>query len=251
MRDARSLLLVDDDETTRDLLSLLLGGEGWAVITAESGDAAIRILSVGTPPDVILSDLQMPGLCGTAMATAIRTLPSMRNRATLLIAMTATDKGGPPAGFDDLLVKPFAPRDLLQCCEALWSGDAAAEATTPEEEPSEPSIATATFDRMKLSMPAAQLRALYDFALSDADTRILRMSAARETGDDEAYRREAHALKGSCGMVGAMRLRTLAAQAEENGLQGETVTQLNPLSHFHSEIAQIRHMLESLLSSAS
>jgi CheY-like chemotaxis protein len=252
MRDGRSLLLVDDDETTRDLLSLLLSGEGWAVTAAESGHEALRILdTAGTPADVVLSDLQMPGLCGTAMASAVRACPSAQTHQSLLIAMTATDKSGTPAGFDALLMKPFAPSTLLLCCEALWNGTASATATALHAEQTEPSIATATFNRMKLSMSAAQLRALYEFALSDADSRIVRMSAATETGDDEAYRREAHALKGSCGMVGALRLRTLAAQAEDDGLPSPTVIQLNPLLLFHAEISRIRHMLESLLPSAS
>ena len=253
MRNGRSLLLVDDDETTRDLLSLLLGNEGWAVRAAESGEEALRIMTEAkAQPDVILSDLQMPGLCGTAMATALRSVMGQQTVSPLLIAMTATAKGGgPPAGFDDLLVKPFAPAALLEHCEALWRGTSLTATTEPVPQPEEPPIATATFNRMKASMPAAQLQALYDFALADAETRIERMSAAAQTGDDALYRSEAHALKGSCGMVGALRLRTLAATAEDVGLPTRTLTQSNPLVQLREEIGRIRHMLESLLSSAS
>ena len=253
MHDGRSLLLVDDDETTRDLLSLLLGNEGWTVRAAESGEEALHIVTEAEArPDVILSDLQMPGLCGAPMATALRSVMAQQTVSPLLIAMTATARGGgPPAGFDDLLVKPFAPADLLAHCEALWRSASLPAINEPVEQTTEPSIATAIFNRMKSSMPAAQLQALYDFALADAATRIERMSAAAQTGDDALYRREAHALKGSCGMVGALRLRTLAATAEDVGLPTRALTQSNPLAQFHEEIGRIRHMLESLLSSAS
>ncbi|SEC36401.1 Hpt domain-containing response regulator [Terriglobus roseus] len=252
MRDGRSLLLIDDDETTRDLLSLMLGSEGWDVGTAASGDEALRNLSdTNAPPDVILSDLHMPGLCGSPMATAVRNSLSRQASQPLLIAMTATDRIGLPAGFDALLIKPFTPNDLRECCDALWKGKAPFVPKSVEAEPAEPSIAPAIFDRMKVAMPVAQLRNLYDFALSDAESRIIRMSAATANGDDAAYRREAHALKGSCGMVGAARLRTLAAKAEDEGLPASTVIQLNPLLDFHAELTAIRHMLESLLPSAS
>jgi HPt (histidine-containing phosphotransfer) domain-containing protein len=165
--------------------------------------------------------------------------------------MTATSKDGIPLGFDDLLIKPFTPGDLLQCCEGLWSGKSSGRIKTPQSLAMKPSIAIATFDRMKSSMPLPQLRALYDFALSDAESRIVRLSTATEIGDDISYRREAHALKGSCGMIGAVRLGSLAAVAEDEGLPAATVTELNPIQHFHAEMEQIRHMLESLLPSAS
>ncbi|AFL89538.1 response regulator with CheY-like receiver, AAA-type ATPase, and DNA-binding domains [Terriglobus roseus DSM 18391] len=250
MRNGRSLLLVDDDETTRDLLSMLLGGEGWQITVAKGGEESLRIVSQ-SPPDVILSDLQMPGLCGAPMATALRVSMSALSEMPLLIAMTATTASSAPAGFDDLIQKPFDPGDLLRRCEALWNGKLPATPGACAMDATEPVIAIESFYRMKAAMPAAQLRSLYDFALVDAEARIARMSEALETSDDTTYRREAHALKGSCAMVGALRLRTLASTAEETGLPSKPLTGWKPLQHFREELGQIRHMLESLLPSTS
>ena len=249
MHIGRSLLLVDDDETTRELLSLLLRGEGWDITIAKGGEEALRLVGQ-TIPDVILSDLQMPGLCGASMATALRISMSGTSEPPLLIAMTATTGSSTPAGFDDLMQKPFDPGDLLRRCEALWSGNRPVTSGASAMDALVPVIAIETFYRMKAAMPAAQLRSLYDFALADAEARITRMSEASELRDDVAYRRESHALKGSCGMVGALRLRSLAAAAEE-GLPTGALTGYIPLTQFHAEIAKIRHMLESLLPSTS
>jgi DNA-binding response OmpR family regulator len=249
MRDGRNLLLIDDDETTRALLQLLLTGEGWTVQTEESGDAALDTMANAEAlPDVILSDLQMPGLSGSAMANALRSTVAKRAEKVpmpLLIAMTATNIDGAPNGFDDLLVKPFSPPALLKRCQSLWS-NTTSDAETPIIH-GEAVLAQDVFDRMKQSMPVTQLRALYDFALTDADGRVARMTEAIRAQDDNAFRREAHALKGSCGMVGALRLRSLASNAEDKGYQHETLIESNPLAQFHEEIRRIRHMLESLL----
>jgi CheY-like chemotaxis protein len=250
MRNGRSLLLIDDDETTRELLSLFLRREGWTVVSAKSGDEALRMLDTAViSPDVILSDLQMPGLSGATMARSLRGSLQRRPLPPLLMAMTATETDGIPEGFDDLLIKPFTPSYLLERCQAVWSGHLPVK-QAPSDENATPSIARATFDRMKTSMPGVQLQALYDFALNDAEVRVHRMASAMEKGDDVLYRKEAHALKGSCGMVGALRLRNMAAEAEEVGLQ-TSVTDSAPLLHFYAEIEQIRHMLDTLLTKAS
>jgi DNA-binding response OmpR family regulator len=256
MHNDWTLLLVDDDETTRDLLSLTLGAEGWQVGTAADGETALQAVSGDKPlPSVILSDLQMPGLSGGPMAGAIR--KSIEDRgvvpAPLLIAMTATRTSAPPEGFDDLLVKPFAPEELRQRCDALWSSDRSAS-HAPQRQAIEtskettPVLSLETFEQLRASMPLGQLRALYDFALLDAGTRVIHMSEAAKGFDDARFRREAHALKGSCGMIGASRLRNLAGESEATGIQtGNTLMESNPLTEFNEEIRQIRLMLERLL----
>jgi CheY-like chemotaxis protein len=253
MHPDETLLLVDDDETTRDLLSLLLEAEGWQVTTVESGDAAVAYV-LASVPHVILSDLQMPGLCGTAMATAVR--EACGDNVPLLLAMTATVREAAPEGFDALLVKPFSPGAVRACCEELRAGiNSTSSAPEPGIDTAEPVIDTAVLQRLQASMPADRLRALYDFAMADAEDRVTRMAAAASEGDDATVRSQAHALKGSCGMVGATRLQAMAATVETKGLAtGVTgdaagtkpLTTLHPFAHFREAIADIRHMLEKL-----
>ena len=53
------------------------------------------------------------------------------------------------------------------------------------------------------------------------------MQRAASKGDDAAYKREAHAIKGGCGMVGALELQTLATSTERRGLSDDHVASLN------------------------
>ena len=62
------ILVVDDDAMTRELLCLLLAGDGYGVTSADSGDTALAELeNTRTGPDVVLTDMQMPGICGAAI----------------------------------------------------------------------------------------------------------------------------------------------------------------------------------------
>ena len=69
------ILVVDDDELSREVFSLLLQGAGYTVETAESGDAAMAHLQTSSSlPEVILTDLQMPGTTGDELARKLRDL---------------------------------------------------------------------------------------------------------------------------------------------------------------------------------
>jgi CheY-like chemotaxis protein len=228
------LLLIDDDETTRELLTTLLGAEGWFVTEAASGDDAVA-LAPFVFPQVILSDLQMPGLSGPQLAAELCAACDQR---PFLLAMTATPTQEIPAGFDALLVKPFDASEVRRICIA---GSVSHHPTSGEEQ----SIRIDALQRLLGAMPIEQVQSLYDFALTDAELRVTRMEAAAHAGDDETYRKEAHALKGACGMIGAERLRNLASAAEEDGVA--TSVPSNDFPEFRKEISAVSLMLEELL----
>jgi CheY-like chemotaxis protein len=222
------LLLIDDDETTREVLTLLLAAEGWTVTEAASGEEALG-LAPSIAPEVILSDLQMPGLSGEELASHLRN--AFPNKP-ILLAMTATPKGHVP-GYDALLTKPFAPSEVRRISRPP---------TTPEQDQT---IDPATFQRLRKAMPTPKLRSLYDFALTDAEQRVHRMEAATTANDPTTLRQEAHAIKGSCGMIGATRLRTLASTVEDAGLASSMPPPVFP--EFLREINHVRRMLDELL----
>ncbi len=73
------VLVVDDDEVSRDVFALLLNAAGYSVDTAESGDAALIYLqTTHSLPDVILTDLQMPGTSGGELACQLRQVAARR-----------------------------------------------------------------------------------------------------------------------------------------------------------------------------
>jgi HPt (histidine-containing phosphotransfer) domain-containing protein len=71
------------------------------------------------------------------------------------------------------------------------------------------------------------LERLYALCLADAEARLAVMRQAASNGDDATYRREAHAIKGGSGMVGATELQTLATSMEERGLRDDHVASLD------------------------
>ena len=110
-----SVLLVDDDPLVRQVTSAILRASGFAVHTADSGPAALRLLAAGPLPAVIVLDLAMPGMTGEQTFLAIRD----RGIATAVIfysgygfslAEFASRHTVENAAF---LPKPFEPGDLV------------------------------------------------------------------------------------------------------------------------------------------
>ena len=219
-------LVVDDDALSRDLLTLLLEAEGYEIESAMSGEVALERLAHQTqpPPDVVLTDMQMPGLTGEALASALRS--TWRNRQTLLLAMSANRPNDAAlAAFDGFLLKPFEVAELRamvsdskspvsESADRNSSGPAPREAGPPHPVVIDEDIYT----KLGELMPAEQLGQMYALCVGDARKRIARMRALAQAEDDAQYRAEAHAVKGGCGMIGAREIYALAEVAEVEGL---------------------------------
>jgi CheY-like chemotaxis protein len=102
------VLVVDDEQDARELLTHMMERAGAAVQSAASAGEAIRLLSSGSF-DLLLADLGMPGQDGYALIAAIRSLPDPRVRRIPAIAVSAyaghIDRAI-VAGFDDYVQKP-------------------------------------------------------------------------------------------------------------------------------------------------
>jgi len=105
------ILIADDRPSSRELLRLVLERAGYDVIEAEDGEQALARVRDGNP-DLVLLDLQMPGMDGYAVLAAVR---KEQQFATLpVLALTASAMRGDrerilEAGFTDYLAKPAAP----------------------------------------------------------------------------------------------------------------------------------------------
>ena len=114
MTRAPDVLLVDDDPDLLKLITLRLSSAGYTVQTAESGENALSTLAVSRP-DVVVTDLKMPGIDGIALFEAIHrshpTLPViiLTANGTIPDAVAATERG--VFGY---LTKPFDSQALLQ-----------------------------------------------------------------------------------------------------------------------------------------
>lgn len=119
-RRKRRVLLIDDSAFFRNLLSPLLSVAGYTVKTVESADRAMELYEEGKDFDIILSDIELPGMDGFEFAQAVRA--SDRWAEVPLIALSAYTsmdhlQRGRDVGFDDYVGK-FDRDTLLRTLEA-------------------------------------------------------------------------------------------------------------------------------------
>jgi len=107
------VLVVDDRELMRDAVSTMLTRAGWSVVGAASGQAALRLIAERRP-DVVLTDLKMPGMTGLELLAAIREIDEqlpvvlMTAYATVQTAVEAMK-----CGAYDYITKPFEGEQLV------------------------------------------------------------------------------------------------------------------------------------------
>jgi DNA-binding response OmpR family regulator len=113
-----AILVVDDEPTIREVIRRYLEREGWRVLEAGDGSAALRLASQEAPALVIL-DLMLPGLDGLALARRLREAGELP-----ILMLTAKSQAGDriqglEAGADDYVVKPFNPQELVLRVRAI------------------------------------------------------------------------------------------------------------------------------------
>ena len=112
MKRADQVLIVDDDEEIRQLLSVYLEGAGYQAHTAADGEQMWQVLA-SRPVDLIILDLMLPGDDGLELCRQLR---ARRNIPVIMLTARGTlvDRiVGLEVGADDYLPKPFDPRELL------------------------------------------------------------------------------------------------------------------------------------------
>lgn len=127
-----SVLLIDDDVQLCEMLRNYLGGHGWHVSSANTGNEGLR-LAQQTQPDLIVLDVMLPDLDGFDVLRQLH-----RRNAYKVLMLTARGQEidrivGLELGADDYLGKPFNPRELLARMKAILrrSGKPETTALTP------------------------------------------------------------------------------------------------------------------------
>jgi len=121
MSDPRhTILVVEDDAQILEILCILLREQGYHVVQAREGQTALSLVQ-NTRPDLIVSDVKMPGMDGFTLCEHVRADPAFAH--VPFIFLTARDdkadrRRGMVLGADDYLTKPFEPEDLLLAIDA-------------------------------------------------------------------------------------------------------------------------------------
>jgi CheY-like chemotaxis protein len=120
-----SVLVIEDDPDALDILSLGLGAVGATVQTAASAEAALAMLQHWRP-DVVLSDIQLPGVDGFAFLELLRANPQLRMIPAAALTGVRVPLGGQkPATFEKYLTKPTKLPEIVTTLAALARARAA------------------------------------------------------------------------------------------------------------------------------
>jgi two-component system, OmpR family, alkaline phosphatase synthesis response regulator PhoP len=117
----RSILVVEDEEDIRELVSYTLLKDGYQVASVASGEEALSVAD-SAPPDLIVLDLMLPGLDGLTVCQRLRTSP--RTAGVAIVMLTARGEeadivSGLNIGADDYITKPFSRNVLLARIRAV------------------------------------------------------------------------------------------------------------------------------------
>ena len=123
---AKSVLIVDDCSFTRSLVSLYLRGEGYDLLQAEDGLAALEQLA-RRPADLVITDMNMPHMDGLALTRSLKGDPAYKNIPVIMLTTETAEKerdSGLQAGAARYLTKPVSQRDLAAEVKSLLGSHA-------------------------------------------------------------------------------------------------------------------------------
>lgn len=165
------IMIVDDDPNIQQLISLYLTREGFDVVTASSGDEALRIFK-SDPPSLMLLDIMLPVMDGWQVCREVRKVSNIP-----IIMLTAKDETfdkvlGLELGADDYIVKPFDTKELVARIKAVLRRFQTVDtaSTAGGKELSFPGLTinisqyTVTYLGRPLEMPPKELELLYFLA---------------------------------------------------------------------------------------
>ena len=120
----KSILLVDDSTTLLLSMKAILEKSGYAVETVTSGDSALIKLA-SFKPDILITDLNMPGMDGITLVKEVRKNPAFRFLPALMMTTESQQEKrteARTAGATGWLVKPVKPEELLAVLKKLLPG---------------------------------------------------------------------------------------------------------------------------------
>jgi two-component system chemotaxis response regulator CheY len=120
----KTVFLVDDSTTLLMSMKAILEKAGYAVETATGGDAALKKLAT-IKPNILITDLNMPGMDGITLIKEVKKNPAFRFMPALMMTTESQQEKrteARAAGATGWLVKPVKPEDLIEVLKKLLPG---------------------------------------------------------------------------------------------------------------------------------
>jgi DNA-binding response OmpR family regulator len=132
---SKKILIADDEPSIVAAVEFLLKRGGYEVRVARSGDEALELIE-GSPPDLVLLDVMMPGRSGYEVCKRLRERPDWKDLKIIMLSAKGRDaevSRGLSLGADVYITKPFSTRDLMAKIQDLLDSGPAAESRASAE----------------------------------------------------------------------------------------------------------------------
>jgi signal transduction histidine kinase/CheY-like chemotaxis protein len=218
-----NILVAEDNAINQQLIGALLKKWKHRATIVDNGFAAVTA-ATNADYDIILMDIQMPGLSGIEAATRIRRLAGPRGRIPI-IALTAHVMQGVreevlAAGIDDHVSKPIDPDELSRTIARLTlkSPSATADAVAPSAPSASPDIKM--LERLEEQIGREAVAELSGMLLEQTPERLSELHHALSVGDAAGAQRVAHDIASTAGNLGITDVATLAHDFERTYSEG-------------------------------
>ena len=227
-----NILVAEDNLTNQKLIDTLLQQRGHRVRMVSDGRQAIDVAAQETF-DIILMDVQMPGVSGLEATAAIRERERTMDRHTPILALTASAMAGDreaclAAGMDGYVAKPLRPDELFSTIDSLCaSSDSASQAV-------DLNALLAGFGGS-----AHLVKEVVDVFLEDAPAMLTRLRQAARVSDAHELAAAAHAIKGSAGLFSLGRAYSSARLLEQQARSGDLTAADAACADVEADVAQL------------
>lgn len=122
---SKTVLVVDDSVSMRQMVTFTLKGAGFEVVEAGDGKEAVAKLNGGAKPNLVITDLNMPNMDGISLIKEIRGMAAHKFTPVLMLTTESADdkkKEGQSAGATGWIVKPFNPDQMLATIKKVLPG---------------------------------------------------------------------------------------------------------------------------------
>jgi PAS domain S-box-containing protein len=211
------ILLVEDSEANKTVLSAMLETAGYAVDCVETGQAALQAVRDGRY-GLVLMDLRMPVMDGHEATRRIRALEHPQSKVPI-VAMTAGVarqelEGFLEAGADAYITKPVVKADLLGMVSKWLKAEPRADRLEAFEGEAAELVDEDALARLEQDTSPQAVPAMLDVFLKETRERLETVTDLMANGDIQGIGDQAHAMKSSAGTFGARRLHLLAKAVE-------------------------------------
>ncbi|WP_224372259.1 ATP-binding protein [Hyalangium versicolor] len=242
----REVLVVEDNKTNQRVVTGLLERAGHRVTSVDNGQVAIEALRVRRY-DVVLMDVQMPGMDGLEATRVIRSEEAHRGERVTIIALTAQSLEGDEqrcleAGMDGYLSKPVQAGALLKAIDELpRPSEASPPASTPEEPPVDQEYLLSRLDG-----DVHLMKEVAGLFLSECSELRVAIEQALERGDARELAHFAHRVKGALLNLSANPAAAAARKLEELGREKRLSEARPALDDLKRELDRLCGVLEKL-----